>query len=370
MDSAQSPESPARPRVLFSERSQLMRRAAERILGDDFEVILAGNSTEAWIVLMEDPLIQVVFHDVADHDNPSDLSLLERIRSSENRRVRETPVVIIMDDDQTEATRARALQQGASDFIDKPFRPSELLARARAHATTSEAVRRLLLLRTQHNEDEATRLGNRRYYFERLAQALSYAGRRNEALSLVHIHLDGLSQKLEQMELTDRGRRLFALGQMLSAAVRREDTVYRTGPETFSFILPGTDASGAEAVRCRLAPELDAMGALDGGGELDLRARFVVQSADMAPGEALVDALRRLRGAMGISVARRQDREEPFSAPVSEIDQLLQMARDGDTDRVMKALPELLERLKPLLKLADQLSRNKLEDSASSSRSG
>ncbi len=345
-----------RARLLFVDRSRLMRKAADRILGDEFRVLLAEDAQTAWVILQDDPLIQVVFYDQVISEGNDDLELLKRIRSSESRRVRATPVVIITDDDDSEAHRQRALSAGATDFIDKPFRPSELLARARAHASTAEAIQRLRLLQRRQNKDGETGLGNRRYFFERLAQALSFARRQHQVLSLVHIHLDGLNKALKTRDPLFRKARMARLGRMLHRAIRQEDTVYRTGPETFSFILPGTNEAGAEAVRCRLVPELDGMGMLTDRGELQIKARFIVQSPRIEDDEGVLEALRRIRVGMGTLLVEREARHHDDSeAHHDDIDSLLEMARHGNLDEVREHLPEVLAKLKPLLELVNQL---------------
>jgi len=350
-----------------------MRRAADRILGGEFRVLLAEDSEQGWIALLDDPLIQVVFHDLSGPGEGSDFSLLQRIRQSDNRRIRETPVVVLTDDDDSEEHRSEALDSGATDFIDKPFRPSELIARARAHATTSDAAQRLRLMQRRHNKDGDTNLGNRRYFFERLAQALSFAQRQQQSLSLVHVHLEGLINALDAEPEASK-QRLITLGKILARAVRHEDTVYRTGPETFSFILPGTNEAGAEAVRCRIAPELDAIGML-GDKAGGIVSHFIVQTPKIEEEESLVECLRRIREGMGPLLLAR-----PHSAPEAgsphrhqssdELEALLEMARHGDATQLKEHLPELIAKLKPLLELVNQVDDKPPPDRAHDRRTG
>lgn len=357
MNDLTGPGAAPRPRLLFADSSRLMRRAAERILSAEFHVITAEDAESAWIALADDPLIQVVFHDLHEAPTPGQPNLVERIRSSADRRIRETPLVMVTDEDVSEAKRQQALERGISDFITKPFRSSELIARARAHANSAEAQRRLHLLQKQHNRDSETGLGNRRYFFERLAQALSYARRHTQALSLVHVHLDGLNRAMLRLDERQRLRRMEQLGQALAQAIRHEDTVYRTGAESFSFILPGTPAEGAETVRCRLIPELDALGMLDGKGALRTTARFVVQAPVINLEESLVESLRRIRESMGNRLIEDiPARTSPTpKASQDDLGRLLELARQGDVGRLKERLPELIEQLKPLLDLAEQL---------------
>lgn len=378
-------ENAPRPRLLFVEGSRLMRRSIDRILGQEFRVLTVETVEESWAILVEDPLIQVVFYDLDSESTEGQLGLLERIRQSADRRVKDTPVVLVTDDDMGDPERQQALERGFSDFIDKPFRPSELLARARAHATASEARQRLGLLQKHQNKDEETGLGNRRYFFERLAQALSFARRHRQALSLVHIHLDGLRQFLQNLSDDERPKRLRAIGAAFERGIRHEDTVYRSATESFSFILPGTDADGAETVRCRMIPELAPLGLFIRDSELAIEPRFVVQEPAVNPDESLVDALRRIRETMGshlpaVKPPPVHEAAEPEPAlklelelePVEEVvtattdaaqstadlATLIAKAKAGDIDTLQRELPQLLDQLKPLLELAEQLKQS------------
>ncbi|MEE4329923.1 MAG: response regulator [Wenzhouxiangella sp.] len=356
MDKRREASRPPRPRLLFVDSSRLMRRAADRILGEEFRVFPAADTEQAWVSLLDDPLIQVVFYDQTFDSDENGPDLLERIRTAESRRVRETPIVVITENADSEERRNILLKRGATDFIDKPFRPSELVARARAHASTADAVQRLRRLQKRHNKCLETGLGNRRYFFERLAQSLSFAKRHHQPLSLVHIHMDSLTRGLKKLDANDRKQLMASLGRVLLRAVRHEDTVYRTGPETFSFILPGTNEPGAEAVRCRLIPELDGMGLLKGRQPLEVSSRFIVQSPDYDEEESLIECLRRIREGMGaLLVPHPQVHSRHAGAADDDLDAMLDMARHGDVEHLREHLPELLLRLKPLLDLANQL---------------
>ena len=370
MSDPTGPEAAPKPRLLFADSSRLMRRAAQRILGEEFHVITAEDAESAWIALADDPLIQVVFHDLQEAPEAGQPNLLERLRGSADRRIRETPLVMVTDEDVSETRRQQALERGISDFITKPFRSSELIARARAHANSAEALRRLHLLQKQHNRDTETGLGNRRYFFERLAQALSFARRHTQPLSLVHVHLDGLNRAMLRLDERQRQRRMEQLGQALAEAIRHEDTVYRTGAESFSFILPGTPPDGAETVRCRLIPELDGLGMLDGKSALRTRARFVVQAPVINLEESLVESLRRIRESMGNRLVETPlaETSPPSKDATADLTQLLELARRGDIGKLKERLPDLIDQLKPLLDLAEQLKRPDVDSASASGR--
>ena len=64
------------------------------------------------------------------------LQLLERLKADD--RFRDLPVLMISSMPPEEAT-VRALGLGAADFISKPFRVRELLARVESHLRTAES---------------------------------------------------------------------------------------------------------------------------------------------------------------------------------------------------------------------------------------
>ncbi len=357
------PNALPRPHLLFVEHSRLIRKAAERILGKEFEVVLSETCEAAWTTLLDNPLIQVIFVNLdesAPQSQPGP-DLLERIRTTSSRRISETPVVVITGDQVSESRREEWLDRGVTDFIEKPFRPSELLARARTHASGAVALERLKLLQLQHNRDGETGLGNRRYFFERLGQAISFSHRHELPLSLVHMHLDGLAGTLQNMERPMRLGRMVRFGRMLGRAVRQEDTVYRTGPETFSFILPNTDANGAEAVRCRLVPELDALGMLDGGDLTEISTRFHVEEVHSEHEEPVSDVVRRIRQNMGALLIIPSEEITPTGAdallasPSDHLESLLELVEQGEAEQLKAVLPEIFARLKPLLSLAESM---------------
>ncbi|NBD94961.1 MAG: diguanylate cyclase [Gammaproteobacteria bacterium] len=269
---------------------------AREILGSEFEVTTVETVAEAWRALIEDAAVRVLF--LGDEDHDTVIELVERVRASDDARVQATPIVQVTATGVHDKARQVALASGVTDFIDKPFEPSVLLARARSTSTHSSARQRLAEQRRSHDRDTETGLGNRRYFFERLGQTLSFARRSGQPTSLVHLHFEGLTENLARLGRHFRETRMTKVGQTLAASVRREDTAYRTGPEHFCFILPGTGADGAKTVCARLEPSLDGIGMLRGDGILAVVASLEVQ--EFRPGEetSVDDCLREARESM------------------------------------------------------------------------
>lgn len=93
--------------------------------------------------------------------------------------------------------------------------------------------------------DVVTGLPNRSMFEERAALALSLAERHDKHLALMFIDLDNFKNVNDSLGHQIGDALLVAFAQRLSALLREEDTLSRTGGDEFTLILPETDANGA-----------------------------------------------------------------------------------------------------------------------------
>lgn len=338
---------PARPRVLFVDDSRLMRACATRILGQDFDLLLAESAEQAWELLETDRDIQAVFSDLF-MTGKSGLDLLEQMRSSDRRELADMPMVLITGEEDGEKRRRHALGLGATDFISKPFQASELVARARAYARTGESSRRLRLLEQAHHVDTDSGLGNRRYLEERLIQAMSFAHRHRQPLAMMHLKLDGLADLLEDLGSRHAARALGRIGETLSRRIRREDTVFRSGEESFTFLLPATTAEGAETLKSRFLPDLDELGLGTDEATLAVRPGFIVQVPPAPNGRDAAQIID--EGLAGKAVPVQPSTSE---ASLPDLEQALRMIERGDGHQLQPFLAQLKQRLGPLNELIE-----------------
>lgn len=281
METTPDRDNTASARILFVDDSKMMRLAGRKILEPHYQVVLAAGADEASAVLEENSDIAVIFSDLNMPDR-SGYELLQEVRASDNPRLRRLAVIIMTGSDNQEQEREAALLAGATDFINKPFRSSELLARARTHLTSFQAARQLNALRQTHHRDLATGLGNRNYCIHRLEQAMSFARRHRQPLSLLYLHLQGLEQLMDSLGEPYTGNALAKIGRVLNQSIRREDMVFRTGSESFCFVLPATAAAGARVVRDRFIPDLESLGLRAEDSGLNVRRRFAIQEPDLS----------------------------------------------------------------------------------------
>ncbi len=339
-----------RARILFVDDSRLMRMCARKILGNSYDLLLAESAEEAWRLLQHDDQIQVLFTDL-QMPGRSGFELLDQIRNSEASHLAELPVVLVTGAEEREEMRKRALEHGATDFITKPFQASELTARARAHVESGHSRQKLRVLERDHHLDRATGLGNRRYCEQRLTQAISFAARHEQSLTLMHLRLEGLAQLLADLGNPYAERAQQRIGDMLAGCIRREDTVFRTGEESFTFLLPATDRTGAGTLQERFLPDLDALGLSGNGHSLEVTCRFHVQPIAL---NARIDAADILDEGLSGNVGEPAPETKQPSVPETNspgIDEALQMIERGESEQLHRHLPHLRKRLAPLLAL-------------------
>jgi diguanylate cyclase (GGDEF)-like protein len=154
---------------------------------------------------------------------------------------------------------------GGVDYITKPFRAEELLARARTHlmlyglqralrSEISERRQAELALRKANQElqrlsvlDSLTEVANRRRFDEYLGLQLGMVGR--PALSLLLCDVDYFKRYNDTFGHPAGDRCLQMVARQLSGALRhKNDLVARYGGEEFGVILPDTDLDGAHHV--------------------------------------------------------------------------------------------------------------------------
>ena len=100
--------------------------------------------------------------------------------------------------------------------------------------------------------DPLTGLRNRRYFMQRLEDAIAQLGRTDESLALAIVDLDRFKQVNDRHGHLVGDRVLRAAAQSMRRVARKGEVIARIGGEEFAVILPGTDAEGAYRAAERL----------------------------------------------------------------------------------------------------------------------
>ena len=94
--------------------------------------MLAEDGQQGWEFIEQDPSFQVVFTDLG-MPNLDGRSLIERVRKSDDKTISSLPMIVITGNSETEEIKKELFNIGATDFISKPFKPADLIARTEAH---------------------------------------------------------------------------------------------------------------------------------------------------------------------------------------------------------------------------------------------
>jgi diguanylate cyclase (GGDEF)-like protein len=160
--------------------------------------------------------------------------------------------VIMLTAEEDVKLKIKALEQGASDYITKPFNAGELVARVKVHYNIKalqedlrETNRRLEEL---SNTDDLTKLYNRRYFMELLELEFQRAQRYESRISFVMIDIDHFKNFNDSHGHLIGDRILYEVAQILRDSLRVHDIVGRYGGEEFALLMPETDLKGALVV--------------------------------------------------------------------------------------------------------------------------
>lgn len=269
-----------RARILLVDDSMLMRKAASKMLGEEFDVVTAVDGEDAWSKIQADTAIQVVFTDLS-MPKMDGYGLLARVRGAEDEGTLNLPVIVVTGaDDSDDTARKKALDQGATDFITKPFSSIDLLARARAHANYRRIAKKL---EQQTTLDALTGLANRAGFLDRLQQDIAFARRLAQPLTVVRVELDDFRSLFLSHGKARAEALIRHVATALQTRIRKEDSAARIGLAGFAVALPGGAHAGSKALFERIRSDLAARPFESEGKEVAFTLSIALRTPSMDP---------------------------------------------------------------------------------------
>lgn len=180
---------------------------------------------------------------------------------SGREELQDVPVIMLTGREDSEA-KVRGLEQGASDYVTKPFDPGELLARVKVQLKIKSLQDKLrksnqMLLDLSHT-DPLTGLNNRRSMMEMLEKELERSLRGGSPLSLMMVDVDFFKRVNDTFGHQQGDEVLKGIAELLKQALRQYDMAARFGGEEFALILPGIALEEAVKVAERLRSQVEA----------------------------------------------------------------------------------------------------------------
>ncbi|MRR54747.1 MAG: diguanylate cyclase [Deltaproteobacteria bacterium] len=173
--------------------------------------------------------------------------------------LRDIPILLLTGKDDI-SSKVRGLEEGASDYITKPFDASELVARAKLHLKLKrlqDELRRAneILLEISHT-DHLTGLYNRRYMMDILEREFLRTARTGSSLSFLIIDLDYFKEINDRYGHQEGDAVLGRAAAVFREQLRSYDIPVRFGGDEFVAVLPEAALSDAQAVAERIRKSL------------------------------------------------------------------------------------------------------------------
>ncbi|OGS01123.1 MAG: hypothetical protein A3G41_00050 [Elusimicrobia bacterium RIFCSPLOWO2_12_FULL_59_9] len=168
------------------------------------------------------------------------------------------PIIMVSGKSELE-DKIAGLDQGADDYLTKPFHMDELLARVRAILRNKQILDDM---KKTTVTDSLTGIYNRRYFLVRLEEECGRAQRRGRAFSCMMLALNGYRDAGERCGQDFMEEILKQTVSRLRPLLQESDVFIRFGEEKFVVIMPETGAEGAQdlAKRAREAVRAEPFG--------------------------------------------------------------------------------------------------------------
>ena len=236
--------------ILIVDDSVINLNILENIL-DEYDIIVATDAETA-LSIMEQEEVNLILLDIVMPDMDG-YEVCEKLK--DNEKTSRIPIIFITsktDEDSIE----KAYDVGASDYVTKPFKPKELLARVKTQFKIQEMEKELCLLSMV---DSMTKLYNRRYLSKVSEQVISLARREQQELSIIMIDIDNFKNINDTYGHQVGDDVIVAVGNVLMSTERKSDIICRYGGEEFVILLPSTSLKNAQLVAENIRKKIECL---------------------------------------------------------------------------------------------------------------
>jgi len=346
-------------RVLLVDDSRIVRTTISRLIRKSFDVREEANGEAGWQAITTDPSIVVVFSDL-QMPVLDGFALLERIRQSEDPRVRGIPVIVISGDEE-DATKKRARAAGANDFITKTTDGTEILSRIDNLLHLVEAKQQLVVNKEALDQtvtrDPVTGAFTPHYLAIEGGKHYSHARRHGGPLAVLTFRVDSYGEITQKVGKNVADQLLGRIAKLVMGTLRAEDSMGRTAEASFAVIFPGTSSQQALTFARRMHEQLDKAQVTYRDHVLKIRTSIGLAALDVDSASSIEDlmkmALQRLQDAASRKVERVVTPDEasplkPVTLP-GDIDRAVQAIEHADAQQLGDAANEVLRRMLPFL---------------------
>jgi len=347
-------------RVLLVDDSRIVRTTVARLIRKSFDVREEADGEAGWQAISTDPSIVVVFSDI-QMPKLDGFALLERIRTSQDPRVKSIPVIVISGDED-DATKKRARAAGANDFITKTTDGTEILSRIDNLLHLVEAKQQLVVSKEAIDQtvtrDPVTGTFTPHYLVTEGGKHFSHARRHGGSLSVLLFYVDTYAEITAKVGKGVADQLLARIAKLVMGTLRAEDSMGRTSDAGFAVVFPGTSSQQALAFARRMHDQLEKAQVTYREQVLKISTSIGLAALDVDAASSIEELMKlaqqRLKGAANRKAQQRivnQDEVslvKPVTLP-SDIDRAVQAIENVSADRMGDAATEALRRMLPFI---------------------
>ena len=337
-------------KVLVVDDSRFVRTTFTHILKVQFSVSEASDGEAAWAMIKSDPSIVMVFTDL-DMPKLNGFGLLERMRKSDDPRIKALPVVVISGNEEP-TSKQKAKDFGANDFIAKSADAPEVLARLdnvlRLVKANKELEQTRMAVQSTATHDPVTGTHTPHYLVTEGRKHFAHARRHSGELSIMALRLDTYESIVMAATKDIADLVVARIAKLVMEKVRTEDSVARVAQATFVVLAANTAAADMMALAERLRRELDEAKVTYREQPLKFVTSIGVASITSDPANAIEDLVR-------LAMQRLQPQPKIAPAPPKagipdDLERVLRYLENLDIARLGDAAEIFAKRLKRVAK--------------------
>jgi len=227
--------------------------------------------------------------------------------------LRDIPVIMLTGREDQDL-KIKGLEQGAVDYVTKPFDAGELVARVRVQqkikALQDELRRSNEMLKELSNTDYLTHLYNRRFIMDALENEFQRIRRKGGHLSLIIADIDHFKRVNDTYGHQQGDMVLVELARVTKEELRRYDIAARYGGEEFLFLLPEAAVEEAHVVAERLRAAVEGMRFAPPMGDLVVTISLGLATYPGKPMDSADELIRAADAALYLAKERGRNRTE------------------------------------------------------------
>ena len=305
-----------KPVILIVDDSKVIRLAARKMMGADYEIVEAANGLEGWEQIQHNDSISVVFTDM-QMPEMNGLELLEKVRASNDERIAAMPVIMITGQEDDAEAKQHVFDMGVTDFITKPFESLDLISRAKSYARLN---RKVAELEQQTGHDKLTGLFNANSFAEHGAKAFSFAKRHKVSNSIALIEVDNFQKIFLTHGKAVAQQIVIEVSKRMADSMRAEDVAARTGVARFALLLSLTSVADVQLVVGRICDTINKLVFATGKEKLRITMAAGISSIDLDAEIDFAGLIKQAESALGEALASDTDKVVTYGAPAQAVD--------------------------------------------------